>query len=505
VLILIFLVDAPVSESANNAFATPDGRSIDFIDWNNAFVQFLTAPAGYTQATGTLFFQEFNKVFFAMNFGIHVGPAYLRDPFTYNMNKLLYIRATQTATGDTAEYGLYSERFEYHGGTGYTTSMGAVNTAQDVNMGYLIRPGSGLWMGQIMQDIDRVQAIVTGVLDAAAPIIPAGVVQNQSTIPYIFRGSIDPNFVPIDCGLQDQMSRVLFSAPAAWLGTQTANTVFYLCTPNGNTNNNVLSNFNIDHIIPDSATPDPVVCTALWDNTPSPPGQTAIWACDTGGEFYRMEWTGVTWTNSSPTPFLFGGVFSGVLYKLTFGIRSGTGNEFMIVMSHAPGSQFFNATNVTFWELTGANRNDPADWTSINIIDTNSTFSTLCDIWDSEQPYVNGYPVLQGLSYYRGDLWQFEWDGVSAWTATIVQTAVLQTQENVGSFRMDNINTADGTVDSRYLLVAGRQGFNSQNHQIVQYLYPQLNITGEGVQTIVHKQKVGRSPSNQFDTTNLYY
>lgn len=500
-----FTVDAPTSESANAAFPSPDGRAVDFVDWNTGFAQYLLGTATYTQATGTISISEFSMIQWMFDFGINIGPAYLKDAFTYNMNKLLYIRATQASTGDTAEYGLQKERFEYFGGTGYTTSMGFVNKFQDVGMGYMIRPGSGLWVGNIFQNIDAMQGAVIGRIDAAAPIIPTGPVQNQNRIPYIFRGALDPNFSPIPCGLKDDMSRILFSCPAAWAGTQSANTVFYLMSPNGNTNNNVLSNFNIEHIIPDAVAPDPAVCVALWDDEPDLPGQTAIWAGDTAGAFYRMEWDGIsTWVRQSPTDFLFGGTFSGVLYKLHFGVNGVTGNDFMIVMSHPSGSQFFNATYVAYWELTGANRNDPADWTVSIMSDTNSTFSTYADVWDTELPEVNGFPVFQGITYYKGDIVRFTWDGVSAWTTTIVDSELIQTQENVGTFVFRNLNEADGTLDSQCLIVAGRQGFNSQTHNIVQYSNP-TDSSGKGIQTILHKGRDMVRAGNQWDIINLFY
>jgi hypothetical protein len=457
-------VSAPTSSSANLAFTRPDAQNVSLVDFNTAIGQYMN-NAVYTGASGNFQIQEFDKIQWAMDFAVRIGPidGYLANG-NMTLDKIMVI--TITTNTDSKVYIWKFESTKLDKGWTYTTYLDCLTDGQDIGMGFVTIPGSGLWTGNLFYDIKQLQPLVVGNISSSASRPAVGTLRLQDSVMYYWKGSIDQNFTPVLGSSVDRISRVLLTAPAAWLGTQTNNTMITLLTPDNVLNEQVLDSWTVSEIDFDSGTNSPAYCNAQWDIEQTS-GESNIWAQNNSGGFYLMEWDGVSqWLKASPTDFAL--TAGNIIKDIVFGVNSSTANPYMVTIERS--TTLYTGIRVVYWELTGATRNDPASWTSSVIFNSTSTFLTLAGIWDTGS-ITNGFPVFRGLTYYKGDLYEFSWDGVSAWTSTqITGTGLsISSQENQCVKYFNFVNAIDGTTENEIILAAGRRGYNSGAMILAEY------------------------------------
>jgi hypothetical protein len=431
--------------------------------WTLAFTDYITGD--WDTLTGELVISDFDRKLWALEKGIRIGPM---SGGTENMamEKLLTIVVTDGTTGDIVEYNCHIDKFTYNTAWQYTPAMSIVTDKQDVGMSLVIQPSSGMYLGNIYASSERMHPVFCGIVDSANAVIPSGTLTQRTTVPYIFRSSIDQNDTAVICSNVDRMKRVLFSCPAAWAGTQTANTELFILNPRNLDDANPLIGLEVIKVVLDEVAPDPAVCVGLWDEKQTL-GESNIWASGTANEFYLMEWNGATWVKASPANFVNPGVNGGVLCFVEFGTNL-AGNDWMVVGSHRSGIGFWGANNLIYWEHTGGgNRNDPANWTSEIMYDGINPEDTIPGIWDWGTE-VNNRTVFRAINTVEGDVYRYQYNG-AAWVRIIINVTTVRSQENVGFQRMRNTNLGTGLIEADSILISGRKGFNSQNHCIFEY------------------------------------
>lgn len=456
-------VTVPASSSANLAFVRPDGQNVSLVDFDTAFAQYVLDGL-YVGGTGQFSMEEFDKIQWAMDFAVRMGPidGFIGAGGNMTLDKVLVITITTGTNVKTYQWTMQLSKLDK--GWTFTSYVDVLTDGQDIGMGFACFPGSGIWTGNLFTDIKQLQPILTGNLSALAPRPAVGTLRLQEDIMYYWKCSIDQNFTPVIGSSVDRISRCIISAPAAYLGTQVNNTAITILTPDNNYNENVLDSWTVSEVAYDSGTPDASRSNAQWD-IETTLGESNIWAQDSLAGFYLMEWNGATWVKTSPADFALG--FGNILKDILFGTNPDTGNPYMVTLER--NFSFFNGILVTYWEQTGATRNDPASWTGSVLLNSSATFDTLAGVWPTGVQ-SNNIPVFRGITYYDGSLYEFAWDGL-AWVRTQITSSytTVSSQENQCLKYFNFVNAINGNTENEIILAAGRRGFNSSSQILVEY------------------------------------